>query len=334
MCVLVVARTTFPTLEQLKLMEKKNPDGGGMAWIEGGAVRWKKGLTAEQIFAQGSRLPLPVVIHFRMATVGGAKRRLTHPFPITALSIPALEGVGDEVLFHNGHWADWKDMWDRAIAAHRLPAHFKGPMSDTRMMALLVGAYGEGIAEMLGLGWQKLVILSPAGPKTYGKFEDWKGLEVSNTHFDVCAYIPPRTYYGYPERGSWGTDSWDDHEYGSHYTPGGGQLNLYKPKMQKDKPLGWCKQCEGEYRMDLFKGHIMCPTCKIELAPLSEKTVKKVPKTKSVLDIDWEKAQMEGGNVIVCSDGMKMVWDNDLGEYIEVIEEELPTDLPVAKSGA
>ncbi len=48
-----------------------NADGFGMAWIEGGKVRWQKGLDDIKAKLFARHLPLPYVAHARLATVGG-----------------------------------------------------------------------------------------------------------------------------------------------------------------------------------------------------------------------------------------------------------------------
>ena len=52
MCVIVVAETSFPAYDDLKLFELANGDGAGVAWREDGIVHWRKNLKASEIEAQ------------------------------------------------------------------------------------------------------------------------------------------------------------------------------------------------------------------------------------------------------------------------------------------
>jgi hypothetical protein len=91
-------------------MDHENPDGGGVAWLESGQLRFERGLTSEQIFymQEAGTLTYPYLLHFRWATHGGKIPGLTHPFPTGPRAFDGeLSGVAEQVLIHNGVWHDY-----------------------------------------------------------------------------------------------------------------------------------------------------------------------------------------------------------------------------------
>jgi len=147
-----------------------NSHGGGMAWREpaedgeGVEVVWKKSLNLEQMLQMAADLPLPYVMHFRIASVGGKNPYLTHPFPIEESGRNPLEGrTKGQVLFHNGHWTDWKRMYlDGALRyAKKMPS---GALSDTRAMAWLASFMGNGLVDFIE---EKGVAFGPDNVETF-----------------------------------------------------------------------------------------------------------------------------------------------------------------------
>jgi hypothetical protein len=128
------------------------------------------------------KLPLPFVVHFRIATVGGVTTELTHPFPVTETA-NAMSGRlrGGAVVFHNGHWQDWKDTLLRSLTADghaKLPG---GVWSDSRAMALLAYRHGTNVLKLIDAG-QRIVVFDRDGVTRHGR--DWTkvdGLWLSNT---------------------------------------------------------------------------------------------------------------------------------------------------------
>lgn len=148
-----------------------NDSGAGIAWRMGEYVHWKKGLEIAEIQDLCATVPLPYVAHFRIPSCGGSVLELCHPFPIEKSALLDLEGkIKGHVLFHNGHWNDWKkDTKDAALLGGiKLPT---GRWSDSRAMAFLAAHFGLGILEMIdekivafglkevevfGFGWNKV----------------------------------------------------------------------------------------------------------------------------------------------------------------------------------
>jgi hypothetical protein len=165
MCVIMVIDGTRPTDEMIEKAWHTNDDGGGVAWRQKNKqgeveVRWIKGIeTVEEMKKLIAKVPMPAIAHFRIASVGGALRSLTHPFPIEKDVPLNLNGATKGgVLFHNGHWGAWSDKaLDAAIGSNTpIPP---GDWSDTRAMAWLTSIYGDGFMEFLPE--QRGVLLSP-----------------------------------------------------------------------------------------------------------------------------------------------------------------------------
>lgn len=169
MCVIALVEGDKPSLtaEAVEAMYQSNNDGAGFAWREGKRVFWKKGLDMEQAIKLAEELPKPYVAHFRVASCGGVLPELTHPFSVLP-SVPLkLEGDGEHsVLFHNGHWGDWKIETFRKVTRETpIPS---GPWSDTRAIAWLVANYGDTktLLEMIG---EKTILFGPKGYSIQGK---------------------------------------------------------------------------------------------------------------------------------------------------------------------
>lgn len=109
MCVAAVIYNPL-TLSDLKNMEDSNPDGAGVSWRDGNAIRFKRGLTAQEIFdlQEEGEVTYPYFVHFRWATYGDKVGALTHPFPLGMRALfGELDGTTDAVLMHNGSWSGW-----------------------------------------------------------------------------------------------------------------------------------------------------------------------------------------------------------------------------------
>jgi hypothetical protein len=188
MCVILAVHQGLPTRAELMAAERANRDGAGVAWLKGGAVHWRKGLTGEEVacLIEDGRVRAPALIHFRIATVGGALPALTHPFPVTRTSPLDLEGTAPAVLAHNGHWGGWRSavigMRDRG---HEAPG---GAWSDSRAMAWAAGVYGHHILDFIAPG-QRIATLTVRGLKLYGYWKRQGGISYSNRNFaDRCEY--------------------------------------------------------------------------------------------------------------------------------------------------
>lgn len=195
MCVVVLVddNDTRPEPDIIRAMFDSNGDGAGAAWreeVDGVPhVHWRKGLGVEDMVELAATLPVPYVQHFRIASCGGVRPELTHPFEISEDASVESEGLTtNPVLFHNGHWTGWERELKEAVwkagGEIKLPV---GPWSDTRAMAFLVHHFGHGY---LDLANEKTIMFGPDGDigiwGTFGQhgWSYYKGLYlVSNTHF-------------------------------------------------------------------------------------------------------------------------------------------------------
>lgn len=204
MCVIFLAETHRPTDDMVERAFQANASGAGVAWREGGLVKWDKGLTVEEMKEYFRTLPLPMVGHFRIPTCGGVRPSLCHPFPIAKDAPLDLRGqTKGYVLFHNGHWIKWKDSMMEAVVRHNLHTP-GGKWSDSRAMAWSAAhfglfmldlidekslAFGPKDMEIFGRGWEK------AGS---GENEIW----VSNKHWEHVNRTGNYSSYGYTGGGT------------------------------------------------------------------------------------------------------------------------------------
>ncbi len=205
MCVAIVipSGAKNPTVEELLEMEEANPDGAGVAWHADNEVHWLKGLEAKEVDALLGGLPnCTKLVHFRLATAGGSKPELTHPFPVEKAPRLALSGRARQVLIHNGHISDWELY---AKLQGDLPG---GPWSDTRLMARL--AHTRSYKILNEFRGQKFALLDKTGGvKISGDWTKRDGALYSNMywvggsytkyysrklHWERTRDMPPLTY--------------------------------------------------------------------------------------------------------------------------------------------
>lgn len=195
MCVIAIVRDTTkrPTEKMIEQMWETNDDGAGAAWREKCPdetgkkvlqVRWNKGIEdVEEMKKLARELPTPYILHFRIASCGGIKQELTHPFPIDEKVPEYLQGrTGGFVLFHNGHWGKWQD-YSMDMTIHLKAKVPTGAWSDSRAMAWAAANYGNDVLNFIG---EKCVIFSPTELEIFRK--DWDlvdGVLCSNKHFEV-----------------------------------------------------------------------------------------------------------------------------------------------------
>jgi hypothetical protein len=219
MCVAVLVESNPPTLEELRQMESENPHGAGLAWAQGNSIRYRKGLTAGQVFALAQTLPRPFLLHFRWATHGPKVARLTHPFPLgyRAITSTALRGKAPAVLIHNGVWREYEKYAPGWIKAFPEP-------SDTAVAALLA-EYDEDWLDVVP--WSTAVGRAAGGGRMdvtlRGSWTEHKGNLYSNLN-----WIPrTRTHYRAITtheigddsfQSGWSFEDWCDWRYGAEGT--------------------------------------------------------------------------------------------------------------------
>ncbi len=184
MCVIMIVRDKRPTEKMIEDAADTNGDGMGLAFRKGGLVYWEKGLEdIEYVKAMAAKLPMPYILHFRIASIGKVCSELTHPFPVEK-DAPLWEKgtTGGAVLFHNGSWSRWQDL-SLEMAIHHPGCDVPdGEWSDTRAMAWVTAWKGKNALKLIG---EKCVLFSPTEIDIYRK--DWENVEgvfCSNKHFE------------------------------------------------------------------------------------------------------------------------------------------------------
>ncbi len=177
MCVvLIVPKDVRPSVETLRLCERANPDGGGIAWRSNGVVEWLKTNDVARIDRLARKIRGKLVIHFRVASVGPVCNELRHPFPITRKAALDERGRDKAVLFQNGTWNGWRAALSFAQSeGHRLP---EGEMSDTRAAAFLCSIYGHGFLSKCG--GSRWVYFSATQTVRFGHWHEHEGIHFSN----------------------------------------------------------------------------------------------------------------------------------------------------------
>ena len=200
MCVIAIASERNLTEEELENCFKNNSDGAGIAWATPeGKVHVEKGfMTLEELKSFYHDLPLPHVVHFRVATSGEVNREMTHPYAMTPKSELSISGNLDvPVLFHNGVIFDWKNLLVNMVTSKQIEAMPKGPMNDTRTAAIMasIPSIGDDILAVLS---GKFVKVSPDGYITrWGDFEEVNGVYFSNDSYKRVTYVYTKGNYCY-----------------------------------------------------------------------------------------------------------------------------------------
>ena len=201
MCVIFVIEDTRPSTQMVYQAWTRNDHGGGVAWREEGKVRWKKGLSLVEMQEACQSLPMPFIAHFRIASQGGIRPELCHPFEVSRQATSTIEGSTEgKMLFHNGNWDKWQD-WALSTAYRTAEPIPTGKWSDSRAIAWLGSIYGPGLFEFLP---EKLAILGPQSLDVFGK--DWKDIEgvlCSNDFFLPSQPKHTRGNFGYYGGGQW-----------------------------------------------------------------------------------------------------------------------------------
>lgn len=183
MCVIAVVddNDARPTREQVQRMWNRNDHGGGVAWQQDGLVRWQKGIdSCERMEDYALTLPVPFVLHFRIASVGPKVPLLTHPFILDPEGGNELAGATlNSALFHNGTWNGWaSELWKFATCSGlKIP---KRPWSDSRAIAYIIAHLGEHAIDFVG---ETIAVIGVEGEvDMYGsRWSLVDGFYVSNT---------------------------------------------------------------------------------------------------------------------------------------------------------
>lgn len=211
MCIIGICENRKLTIEEFTACWNSNQHGFGYAHWTGNEVIMKKGIMEkERAWNEYKTVPLPHIVHFRIASAGGVCPELTHPFLCTADSELVLEHRGTgKYLFHNGTVSDWKNLLVNSIFQTKIIPH--GSMSDSRAMAIAVSIVGEEFLDMYAT--HKWVCVNPQGITVIG---DWieaeGGVKFSNGGFRTSTFTAPAGYRSY-----WNDSGIDEEEDGDFH---------------------------------------------------------------------------------------------------------------------
>lgn len=193
MCIIIASPKGAPISAVLLAdAASSNRDGGGCAWLQDGKIEYRKGLDAKEMAAVLKKeMPKNAshIVHFRIATVGGVREELTHPFPIGPDACLDITGNCEKVLFHNGQFGEWKRSVIDAATSSRINIP-PGPWSDSRGMAFLCAVAGKHIIGLLDSS-SRYVVFDASEPEDrrmflWGTWPEKDGLRFS--HSGSCAF--------------------------------------------------------------------------------------------------------------------------------------------------
>lgn len=169
MCVIFVLdkQSQFLTPDEIQSAHICNPDGIGLAYSDGERVHWHKGIKWHDL-AYGPKYRTikdirPLVVHFRLATIGEATAKLCHPFHVSKFSPLSVHGTSKRagLLFHNGHYGGYAN-----LLTHLVPQEIG---SDSHALAAYAGLHGQLMFDAPAFDWQKICILKKDDFQLYGR---------------------------------------------------------------------------------------------------------------------------------------------------------------------
>jgi hypothetical protein len=193
MCIIAICEKRKLTDEEFSACWESNGHGMGYAYWDGEKVISAKGFMEQnEAKAAYNVLPVPHVVHFRIASSGGICPELTHPFLCTANSKLFKKYSGtDLVLFHNGTLTDWHSLLMNSIFQTKvIPS---GAMSDSRAMAMAVSVLGPRLLQMYSS--QKWVVVSKDGAEKVGPWVESDTVFFSNRGFEPRRPEPIAKWY-------------------------------------------------------------------------------------------------------------------------------------------
>lgn len=221
MCIIVAKPmgVKMPDNETLRECFDNNPDGAGIAWSDGKIVRIIKGLMSYKTLKNTLKTidnptSKAVIIHCRIATSGGIRKDVTHPYPVTDdISLLRRVKVTDSIaLAHNGviNGMDTDKTTSDTMAFVRDVA---APM---RRLCPDLLHNDDALSILETVAASKLALLNSAGDLvTLGTFVEDKGIYYSNT-----SYLP--YIVGINRRGDSAYQAW-------HFNDLWYDVELYKP---------------------------------------------------------------------------------------------------------
>lgn len=163
-------------------MDTDNPHGGGVAWEENGAIEFRRGLDAKQIYAlqQEGTIKLPYLLHFRWATHGAKGPHMTHPFPTGIRAFMGeLSGSTDSVIIHNGTWGGYSNV----ELPNEIPGAMMASLSDTAVAAFYVAQDPSVLERVYWSTAHAFIKEGKMDIKTRGTWNAFEGNQYSNLNW-------------------------------------------------------------------------------------------------------------------------------------------------------
>lgn len=179
MCILAFCEKRKMTHTEFMNCASGNDDGIGFGFNKNGKQAFIKGFMDEkEAWNFYKRFPEKAhIIHFRLGTAGEVGPKLTHPFICTETSNLLLSYEGTSpILFHNGMLGNW----EKTARLHNIPVNKN--MSDTRMLAMLIGKLGvkEAFRDVYS---GSFIVLHDGTAFMRGTFIEENGIKFSNTGY-------------------------------------------------------------------------------------------------------------------------------------------------------
>lgn len=202
MCIIAVSKAGVkqPTLEQLKYMYNRNPDGAGYMYARDGVVTIHKGFMAWEDFKRSVQEEHftkadPVVYHFRISTQAGVNPQMTHPFPLTRIreNCEKLDLTCSVGIAHNGIIRMTSDYSETRFSD---TAIF---ITDymTKLIRRREDITDDAVIEMIDyLTNSKWAIMDGVTGEivTVGQFQNENGILFSNGSYKPASKTPPKTF--------------------------------------------------------------------------------------------------------------------------------------------
>ena len=207
MCIIVYkpAEAPFPDRTVLDTCFLNNSDGAGYMYAVNGRVYIKKGFMSFDALMKSLKHTrkqcgdkIPYVLHFRIATQGGAKPELTHPYPLSEemADLKRLNSTSDIGIAHNGIIS--------LTASNKKDIDYNDTMTFiTDYLSLIIRDKGywkdPATVELINrLADSKLAILDGSGHcELIGDFKEDDGIYYSNyTYLYSNSYLYGHMKYG------------------------------------------------------------------------------------------------------------------------------------------
>lgn len=210
MCIIVAKKkgVEMPTGEIIKNCWESNSDGAGIAWVENGVVKARKGFMQLNKFKGfvkrlSKKIDLTntdVIMHFRITSVGETLPKMTHPFRVDTTDDKRrtlLNMEGQMFVFHNGTITGVKKFEKTYSDTFAFTKGCLQPMYSLNRRFHTDKRYID-IMETV-INGDKLAFITPDGIELIGEYVDDKGIQYSNYGYEDYSYYYSygRNYYSY-----------------------------------------------------------------------------------------------------------------------------------------